>query len=90
MEDRLIPPADSGGWRLRMRNGLKDVVQYIVDNDLPEIKEEYPSLKGGKNSLLKTAKDELRKNGTAMFEKDSMVMLFFASSSPYFLHNNTI
>ena len=75
MEDRLIPPADSGGWRLRMRNGLKDVVQYIVDNDLPEIKEEYPSLKGGKNSLLKTAKDELRKNGTAMFEKDSMVML---------------
>jgi DNA primase small subunit len=74
-QDRLIPPADSGGWKLRMRNGLKDTVQFIVENDLPEIKKEYPCLKGGKNALLDAAKKELAKNGTAMFEKDSMVML---------------
>ena len=74
-EDRLIPPADSGGWRLRMRNGLKDVVQFISENDLPEIKARYPSLKGTKGAFLDLAKKEVTKNGSAMFEKDTMVML---------------
>ena len=74
-EDRLIPPADSGGWKLRMRNGLKDTVQFIQENDLPEIKAEYPSLKGTKTSFLDQAKKEVSKNGKAMFEKDTMVML---------------
>jgi len=58
-----------------MRNGLKDVVQFISENELPEIKKRYPSLKGTKGALLDLAKKEVMKNGAAMFERDTMVML---------------
>ena len=55
---RTIPPADSGGWRLRMRNGLKDVVNDICDMDVSDIKKTYPSVK--KNQSLAKIQDDLR------------------------------
>lgn len=74
-KDRLIPPADSGGWRLRMRNGLMDVVNDFCDTDVKTIKREYPSIKGSNNSTVQKAQEELRASRGALFQKNTMAML---------------
>lgn len=74
-KDRLIPPADSGGWRLRMRNGLMDVVNDICDLDPKVVKHEYPSIKGSNNQTVFKAQDELRKTRGTLFEKNTMAVL---------------
>ena len=51
-KDRLIPPADAGGWKLRMRNGLMDVVNDFCDSEVKAIKREYPSIKGSGNATI--------------------------------------
>jgi DNA primase small subunit len=70
---RTIPPADSGGWRLRMRNALKDVVNDICDMDVPEIKKAYPSTK--KNQSLAKIQEDLRKSRNVIFENNKMATL---------------
>ncbi len=70
---RTIPPADSGGWRLRMRNALKDVVNDICDMDVPEIKKAYPSTK--KNQSLAKIQEDLRKSRDVIFENNKMATL---------------
>ncbi|MCL2712875.1 MAG: DNA primase catalytic subunit PriS, partial [Methanomassiliicoccaceae archaeon] len=42
--DRLIPGPDSGGWRMRMRNGLMAVADDVVSMDPKELKKRYPSI----------------------------------------------
>ncbi|MBQ8372807.1 MAG: DNA primase catalytic subunit PriS [Candidatus Methanomethylophilaceae archaeon] len=74
-KDRLIPPADSGGWKLRMRNGLMYVVNDFCDTDIKEIKKEYPSIKGSDKQTVLKAQDELRKNRGYLFEKNTMAVL---------------
>ena len=74
-KDRLIPPADSGGWKLRMRNGLMYVVNDFCDTDIKEIRKEYPSIKGSDKQTVLKAQDELRKNRGYLFEKNTMAVL---------------
>lgn len=70
---RLIPPADSGGWRLRMRDGLKDVVNDICDMDVKEIKKRYPSTK--KNQSLEKIQADLRLSRNVIFNNNKMATL---------------
>lgn len=74
-KDRLIPPADSGGWKLRMRNGLMFVVNDFCDTDVSAIKKEYPSIKGSDKQTILKAQDELKKNRGYLFEKNTMAVL---------------
>lgn len=70
---RTIPPEDSGGWRLRMRNGLKDVVDDICDLDVKEIKKLYPSAKS--NASIPKIQENLRKERDLMFKNNKMSTL---------------
>lgn len=74
-KDRLIPPADAGGWKKRMRVGLMDVVNTFCDSDGKVLKKEYPSIKGSDNKTVYAAQDELRKARSVLFEKNNMAML---------------
>ena len=74
-KDRLIPPADAGGWKLRMRNGLMDVVNDFCDTDVKAIKREYPSIKGSGNATVLKAQEELNKSRGVLFQKNTMAML---------------
>ena len=74
-KDRLIPPADAGGWKLRMRNGLMDVVNDFCDTDVKAIKREYPSIKGSGNATVLKAQEELNKSRGILFQKNTMAML---------------
>ena len=74
-KDRLIPSAESGGWKLRMRNGLMCVVNDFCDTDVKAIKREYPSIKGSQNSTVLKAQEELRKTRGVLFVKNTMAIL---------------
>ena len=74
-KDRLIPPADSGGWKLMMRNALMDVVTDMCDGDLKQFKKDYPSIKGSQSTTLLKAQEELRKTRGVLFEKNTMAIL---------------
>lgn len=75
-KDRLIPPADSGGWRKRMRVGLMDVVNDFCDTeDAKLLKLEYPSIKGSDSKSIYKARDELIRARGVLFEKNNMAML---------------
>ena len=74
-KDRLIPPADAGGWRLRMRHGLMDVVNDFCDGDGKELKREYPSIKGSDIKTVYKAQEELKGARTRLFERNTMAML---------------
>ena len=70
---RTIPPEDSGGWKLRMRNALKDVVNDVCDMDVPQIKKTYPSTK--KNQSLLRIQEDLRKSRDVIFQNNKMATL---------------
>jgi len=74
-KDRLIPPADAGGWKRRMRGGLMDVVNVFCDCDMKEIKREYPSIKKSDGKSIIKAQEELRKARSVLFDKNNMAML---------------
>ena len=75
-KDRLIPPADSGGWRKRMRVGLMNVVNDFCDTeDAKLLKREYPSIKGSDSKSIYKARDELVRARGVLFEKNNMAML---------------
>ncbi len=72
---RTIPPANSGGWRLRMRNGLKDVVNDVCDLDVKEIKKTYPSIKSTATRSIENYQNDLRKSRNLIFENNKMSTL---------------
>ena len=72
---RTIPPADSGGWKLRMRNGLKDVVNDVCDLDVKEIKKTYPSIKSTATKSIENYQNDLRKSRDLIFENNKMSTL---------------
>ena len=69
---RMIPPADSGGWKLRMRNGLKDVVNDMCDLNSKELNALYPCTKGHK---LVGMQENLRKSRDLIFVNNKMTTL---------------
>ena len=72
---RTIPPETAGGWKLRMRNGLKDVVNDVCDMDVKEIKKTYPSIKSSANKSIENYQNDLRKSRTVIFENNKMSTL---------------
>ena len=72
---RMIPPADAGGWRLRMRNGLKDVVNDVCDMDPKEIKKRYPSIKSSATRSIENYQSDLRKSRDLIFQNNKMSTL---------------
>ncbi|MBR2255357.1 MAG: DNA primase catalytic subunit PriS [Candidatus Methanomethylophilaceae archaeon] len=73
--DRLIPPADSGGWRLRMRNALMDVVNDLYDGDVRQFRLDYPSTKGVDKSTIVKAQEEVTKSRKVLFQRNNMAVL---------------
>jgi DNA primase small subunit len=74
-QDRTVPPADSGGWKLRMRNGLKDVVEDFCTMDAKELKKRYPSIHGSQNKSVERIKEDVAKSRARIFEKNTMATL---------------
>jgi len=72
---RTIPPADAGGWRLRMRNGLKEVVNDVCDMDPKTIKKTYPSIKGTATKSIENYQIDLRKSRELIFQNNKMSTL---------------
>ena len=70
---RQIPPAESKGWKLRLRNGLKQIVEDLCSYELPELKKMYPSL--SKKTSIAKAQTDLKKSKESMFENNKMVNL---------------
>lgn len=80
-KDRLIPSADSGGWRLRMRNGLIDVVEDLCSREVKDLRREYPSMKGSDKQTVIKAGEELTRNRKYMFEKNTMAVVSQATQN---------
>lgn len=74
-EYRLIPGPDSGGWRKRMRGGLMDVVNVFCEQDLPQIRKEFPSLKGTDGKTIMKVKENLREKRDSLFVMNTMAIL---------------
>lgn len=72
---RTIPPEDSGGWWLRMRNGLKDVVNDVCDQDTKNLKRTYPSIKSMSPKTIESYKDDLIKSRDVIFVNNRMATL---------------
>ncbi len=65
---RTVPPETSGGWRLRMRNGLKEVVENICEMDVKEIKALYPSV----GKISEATQRDVRKSKDTVFTANNM------------------
>jgi len=74
-DHRLIPPEDSGGWRRRMRDGLKEVVDDFLERDAKELKSLYPSIKGVGNDTLRNMCQNLKDHGGSIFKRNNMAGL---------------
>ena len=72
---RTIPPEDSGGWWLRMRNGLKDVVNDVCDQDTKNLKRTYPSIKSMSSKTIESYRDDLIKSRDVIFVNNRMATL---------------
>ena len=72
---RTIPPEDSGGWWLRMRNGLKDVVNDVCDQDTKDLKRTYPSIKSMSPKTIESYRDDLIKSRDVIFVNNRMATL---------------
>ena len=72
---RTIPPEDSGGWWLRMRNGLKDVVNDVCDQDTKDLKRTYPSIKSMSPKTIEFYRDDLIKSRDVIFVNNRMATL---------------
>ncbi|MDO5837372.1 MAG: DNA primase catalytic subunit PriS [Methanomassiliicoccales archaeon] len=72
---RTIPPEDSGGWWLRMRNGLKDVVNDVCDQDTKDLKRTYPSIKSMSPKTIESYRNDLIKSRDVIFVNNRMATL---------------
>ena len=72
---RTIPPEDCGGWWLRMRNGLKDVVNDVCDQDTKDLKRTYPSIKSMSPKTIESYRDDLIKSRDVIFVNNRMATL---------------
>jgi len=73
--DRLVPPMDSGGWRLRMRKGLEAVMRDLSSNDPKEIKRTYPSMAKTTDKALAAVRENILSSKNAVLERNTMAVL---------------
>ncbi|MCL2785684.1 MAG: DNA primase small subunit PriS [Methanomassiliicoccaceae archaeon] len=73
--DRLVPGSDSGGWRLRMRNGLATVIDDIVSIDVKDVKGRYPSVGKTADKTLTGVRNDLASSKNSVFDRDTMAAL---------------
>ncbi|NYT11592.1 MAG: DNA primase catalytic subunit PriS [Methanomassiliicoccales archaeon] len=59
---RIVPSASSGGWRLRMREGLEGLLGDLRSLDIAEIKERYPSTIEVSDNRLVSLGEAVRSN----------------------------
>lgn len=74
-KDRTIPPADAGGWKKKMRDGLMDVVNDFCDSDPKSLRLEYPSIKKSQYSTIEKVQNDIRLSRKSLFEKNTMATL---------------
>jgi DNA primase small subunit len=74
-KDRLIPPADAGGWRQKMRSGLMDLVNDVCDLDTRALRKSYPSLASSNSTAISKMREDLRASRKVLFDKNNMATL---------------
>ncbi|MDR0777870.1 MAG: DNA primase catalytic subunit PriS [Methanomassiliicoccaceae archaeon] len=75
MMDRLVPKEDSGGWRLRMRNGLAEVTADIVSLGTKEFKKKYPSISKTAEKTLSAVRNDVAASKNSLFDRNTMATL---------------
>ncbi len=75
VQDRLIPSKESGGWKLMMRNSLKNVIDDLLNEEINQFVTDYPSICNETTSNLLKAQLELKNNKDKMFERNTMASL---------------
>jgi DNA primase small subunit len=73
--DRLVPAADSGGWKIRLRNGLEAVADDIAAMDAKELKKKYPSIKDAANKTLTAVRNDVVSSKKPLFDRNTMAVL---------------
>ena len=73
--DRLIPGADSGGWRRRMRNGLSSVTDDIVTMNVKELNKKYPSISKTLDKTLINVQNDVTSSKNSLFQRNTMAVL---------------
>ncbi len=74
-EIRTIPDENSGGWRLKMRHGLMEVVEDLCTRDPSYLRKTYPSINGSASKSLLNLQERLTPVRTSLFEKNDMGLL---------------
>ncbi|MDR3206526.1 MAG: DNA primase catalytic subunit PriS [Candidatus Methanoplasma sp.] len=73
--DRLIPSAEAGGWKKKMRNGLMDVVNDVCDLDPKDLRRIYPSLKSSQTKTVAGLQEDVRRSRKVLFDRNNMAVL---------------
>lgn len=72
---RTIPSEDDGGWKHKMRNGLKDVIADFCTMETKDIRKKYSGAKASQNATVSKVQEDIRKAGNSIFTNNSMVNL---------------
>ncbi len=70
--NRTIPSEDSGGWKLRMRNGLKETVENVCVMDGKDLKKLYPSIKETPYKSIDGYRSDLKISRDLIFQNNKM------------------
>jgi DNA primase small subunit len=73
--DRLVPAAGSGGWRLRLRCGLEDVVDDITSMDAKDLKAKYPSIAKTADKTVQNVQADVGSSKNSLFDRNTMAAL---------------
>jgi len=73
--DRLVPGAGSGGWRLKLRNGLGEVVDDIISMDTKELRMKYPSIGKTVEKTMQNVRNDVSSSKRSIFERNTLAAL---------------
>lgn len=74
-KDREIPSENSGGWRKRMRNELKTVVDDFSEMDSKILRQAYPSLKTSQYKTVEKVQEDVKKSRKRLFTDNNMATM---------------
>jgi DNA primase small subunit len=74
-EIRTIPDEKYGGWRKKMRNGLKEVLEDLCTMEVQTFKKNYPSIKGSTNKTILTLQETVSPIRETIFQRNDMALL---------------